>query len=75
MERKEHPDWTLIGELGGPAEVVRRLGLQENGLQVVQNWKYRGIPSRWKLDRPDLFLPHMSQKRAARKPKTESEKV
>jgi hypothetical protein len=66
-----HADWAGVESLG-PANVARELGVS---LQVVQNWKYRGIPSRWKLDRPDLFLPHMSQKRAARKPKNESEKV
>jgi hypothetical protein len=66
MERKEHPDWALIHELGGPAQVARELEIQDNGVQVVQNWKYRGIPSSWKVKRPDLFLPHLSQRRKAR---------
>ena len=63
MERTEHPDWALIGELGGPAAVARELEIEQNGVQVVQNWKYRGIPPHWKVKRPDLFLPHLSQRR------------
>lgn len=62
MAQPEHPDWALITELGGPAKVARELNLKaENGVQVVHNWKYRGIPSKVKLQRPDLFLPQMGQ--------------
>jgi hypothetical protein len=54
------PDWALILALGGAAAVARELNLPENsGAQTVQNWKYRGIPARVKLARPDLFLHNL----------------
>lgn len=56
---QEHPDWALITELGGPAKVARLLELGDGGIQRVQNWKQRGIPSAVKLQRPDLFLPDL----------------
>lgn len=56
-----HPDWKLITDLGGPGKVAELLGWdKDGGLQRVQNWKFRGISSQVKLDRPDLF-PHQRQ--------------
>lgn len=55
-----HPDWHLIEKLGGPTAVAKELDLPEaSGVQTVQNWKYRGIPSKTKLSRPDLFLRNL----------------
>lgn len=65
MEPAEHPDWTLITALGGPVKVAELLGYpKDGGVQRVQNWKYRGIPARVKLQRPDLFV---SGKRGGKK--------
>lgn len=50
-------DSDLITKLGGPAKVAELMGYEKNGgVQRVQNWIARGIPSRVKLERPDLFL-------------------
>ena len=51
-------DAALIQELGGPARVAELLGYDKakGGIQRVQNWLTRGIPSKVKLERPDLFL-------------------
>lgn len=66
MDLTEHPDWALITDLGGPAKVAELLNFsKDGGAQRVQNWKHRGIPSAVKLERPDLFLPHL--RRAGRK--------
>lgn len=46
MDQQEHPDWTLITDLGGPAKVAERIGAT---VQRVQNWKTRGIPAAVKL--------------------------
>lgn len=55
-----HPDWALIVALGGPLKVAELLDYEKDGgVQRVQNWKFRGIPSAVKLERPDLFLPNM----------------
>lgn len=66
MESLEHSDWALITALGGPAKVADLLGYaRDGGAQRVHNWKARGIPSAVKLERPDLFLPHLRRKRQA----------
>lgn len=53
-----HKDSELIDQLGGPAEVARRLGFEmPKGTQRVQNWKYRGIPPYTRVTRPDVFGP------------------
>jgi hypothetical protein len=50
-------DSELIDLLGGPTRLAERLGYEKaGGVQRVQNWKVRGIPSRVKLEHPDLFL-------------------
>jgi len=52
-----HTDSELIAKLGGPAKVAELLGLPKpGGVQRVQNWLYRGIPSAIKVLRPDLFM-------------------
>jgi hypothetical protein len=53
-------DKTLILDLGGPAKVAEILGFDKpGGVQRVQNWMTRGIPAQQKVDRPDLFMPHL----------------
>lgn len=51
-------DAQLIEQLGGPAALAKRLGYDKTngGVQRVQNWKKRGIPSAVKLEHPDVFL-------------------
>lgn len=50
-------DKALIESLGGPAKLAERLGYpKEIGPQRVSNWITRGIPSKVKVDHPDLFL-------------------
>lgn len=52
-----HADKAVIDALGGPAEVARKIGLDpaKGGVQRVQNWMKRGIPSAVRLDHLDLF--------------------
>jgi len=52
-----HPDKKVITDLGGPAEVARKLGLDptNGGVQRVQNWMTRGIPSAVRLAHLKLF--------------------
>lgn len=53
-------DRKLIESLGGPAKVAERLGYEKDGgVQRVQNWMARGIPSKVKVDHPKIFLPHL----------------
>lgn len=50
-------DRQLIESLGGPAKVADLLGYDKaGGVQRVYNWMVRGIPSRVKLDHPEIFL-------------------
>jgi len=50
-------DSELIAHLGGPAKVATLLNWdKEGGVQRVQNWITRGIPSKVKLDYPQFFL-------------------
>lgn len=50
-------DAELIDSLGGPAELAKLLGFKKPGaVQRVHNWRSRGIPSKVKVDRPDLFM-------------------
>ena len=51
---KTHPDAQIILRYGGATALARMLGLSSP--QRVQNWLVRGIPSRVKLEYPDLFL-------------------
>jgi hypothetical protein len=54
-------DRALIAALGGPAKVAERLNYQKlGGVQRVQNWTVRGIPSAVKVQRPDLFMPEFT---------------
>lgn len=49
-------DKKQITTLGGPTKVAALLGYDKHGgVQRVQNWMTRGIPSKVKLDRPDIF--------------------
>lgn len=59
-------DRELIESLGGPAKVARLLGLPtKGGVQRVHNWMTRGIPSKVKLENPELFLmAHAKRARA-----------
>ena len=57
MKFENKKDAQLIDELGGPAKVARLLGFNpKSGVQRVNNWKSRGIPSRVKVTHPDLFM-------------------
>lgn len=68
----KHPDIEsdrqTIERLGGPTKLAELLGYDKTagGVQRIQNWKKRGIPSEVKLQRPDLFLTElMDTNRAA----------
>lgn len=50
-------DKELIEKFGGATVLAERLGYS---VQRVQNWKTRGIPSKVKLDNPELFLKKTS---------------
>lgn len=50
-------DRALIDALGGASKVADLLGYPaDGGVQRVQNWKARGIPSAVKVEHPDIFL-------------------
>lgn len=51
-------DRQTIDRLGGPAKLAELLGYDKTagGVQRIQNWKKRGIPSDVKLAHPELFL-------------------
>lgn len=50
-------DTELINSLGGPTKVADLLKLQGAGrVQRVQNWFSRGIPSKVKVDHPEIFM-------------------
>jgi len=55
---KLHPDSKVIDALGGPTKVAERLGYDKTsgGVQRVQNWRGRGIPSDVKIKFPELFM-------------------
>ncbi|WPB58612.1 hypothetical protein [Xylophilus sp. GOD-11R] len=55
-------DTNLIKRLGGPTRVAELLGYDKarGGVQRVQNWLTRGIPSSVKVERPDLFMPGLT---------------
>lgn len=59
-------DSEFIEKLGGPTKVAELLKLEKHGgVQRVQNWITRGIPSRVKLDYPDIFLRDMETQKPA----------
>jgi len=49
-------DETRIRALGGPTKLAQLLGYGPGGAQRVSNWIARGIPSKVKVERPDLFM-------------------
>jgi len=49
-------DKELIYRLGGTTKVAQLLGYDGYGVQRVQNWVKRGIPSKVKLEFPHIFL-------------------
>jgi hypothetical protein len=51
--QKKHKDAALIVAMGGPSALASLLGQTR---QCVQNWLTRGIPTRVKLENPELFL-------------------
>jgi hypothetical protein len=53
-----HSDSKIIDDLGGPSKLAELLGYDKTsgGVQRIQNWKKRGIPSSVKITRPDLFM-------------------
>lgn len=54
--KKKNDDAILIHNMGGPAEVARKLGYKKGGTQRVFNWITRGIPAEIKLNHQDIFL-------------------
>lgn len=62
MKVFEMTDAERIESLGGSTKVAEMLGLdKDGGPQRVNNWKKRGIPSKVKVDRPDLFMRDFAQ--------------
>ncbi len=56
-------DKQLIESLGGPANVAKLLGYNKpGGVQRVNNWLSRGIPSKVKLEYPEIFLRFLDGK-------------
>nr|DAY13519.1 MAG TPA: Putative antitoxin of bacterial toxin-antitoxin system, YdaS/YdaT [Caudoviricetes sp.] len=51
-------DRKIIISLGGPTKIAKILGCSP---QRVQNWIYRGIPARVKLEYPELFQVRASR--------------
>lgn len=53
-----HPDSKIIDDLGGASKLAELLGYDKThgGVQRIQNWKTRGIPSSVKIEHPDLFM-------------------
>jgi hypothetical protein len=61
-----HPDSKIIDDLGGPAKLAEMLGYDKSGgVQRIQNWKTRGIPSSVKVARPDLFMADLVERAKA----------
>lgn len=63
-------DKELILKLGGPTKVAMRLkyDLKKGGAQRVQNWMARGIPSKVKVDHPDLFMRPLTEEKGVSAP-------
>lgn len=58
-------DRQLIAHLGGPTKVAELLNLPKyGGVQRVQNWTQRGIPSHVKVEFPHFFMPELANPRA-----------
>ena len=56
-----HPDSKIIDDLGGPSKLSELLGYDKThgGVQRIQNWKKRGIPSSVKISHPELFMTEL----------------
>jgi hypothetical protein len=54
----KNTDKQLIESLGGATQVAKLLNydLSKGGAQKVHNWISRGIPSKVKVEHPELFL-------------------
>lgn len=54
----ETTDKEIIAKYGGATELAKLLGydIEKGGAQKVHNWIARGIPSKVKVEHPDLFL-------------------
>mgnify|MGYP003509605250 FL=1 len=56
-------DAERIEALGGPAKVAEMLNYEKHrGVQRVTNWVTRGIPSRVKVEHPNLFMKPIKNK-------------
>lgn len=66
MKPSLETDRALINELGGVTKVAEELHIS---VQRVSNWNRRGIPSKVKLDHPDLFLRDLKNKAKREKAK------
>jgi hypothetical protein len=50
-------DTEIIKYYGGSTKLARLLGFTtQNDIVKISQWKYRGIPARWKLKHPEIFL-------------------
>lgn len=59
-------DRALIDSLGGPAKLADLLNFdRRGGVQRIQNWKARGIPSAVKVAYPHLFMVGALKKKPA----------
>lgn len=59
--RANQADADIIARLGGPAKVAELLQIDKRGgVQRVQNWLTRGIPSAVKVKHPALFMPELT---------------
>lgn len=57
-------DSEIIKSLGGAAKVARLLNYpKDGGTQRVHNWMTRGIPSKVKVEHPELFMPGFTKTR------------
>lgn len=55
--KRLHADSKLIAALGGPTALAKKMGMDPSagGVQRVQNWMTRGIPSAVKWDYRHVF--------------------
>lgn len=65
--RDLHPDSKIIDALGGATKLAELLGYDKThgGIQRIQNWKTRGIPSSVKIAHPELFLTDLIERAKA----------
>lgn len=64
-------DQAIIEQQGGPTALAKLLGYDTaGGAQRVQNWMRRGIPSKVKVDFPEIFMRPAGEKAKRTQPAT-----